>query len=139
MSIQPLRACIRKELLLLSRDWHGLLLLFAMPLAFILIMSLALQEQFAARAGFKLPILAFDHDQSDASRALLKAIESSGAFTVKTSDAPAHAIDINSVVRKGRFAFAIEIDETYAKRLANSTGTEQPLVQIYVAPDTAKQ
>jgi ABC-2 type transport system permease protein len=139
MSIQPLRACIRKELLLLSRDWHGLLLLFAMPLAFILIMSLALQEQFAARAGFKLPILAFDHDQSAGSRALVKAIESSGAFTVKISDAPSHAPDINSIVRNGRFAFAIEINPAFGNRLANSTGTQDSLVDIYVAPDTAKQ
>lgn len=42
-----LLAIIKKELLLLGRDIHGLLLLFVMPMAFILIMSLALQEQFS--------------------------------------------------------------------------------------------
>ncbi len=35
---------IKKELLLLSRDIHALAVLFLMPVAFILIMSLALQD-----------------------------------------------------------------------------------------------
>ncbi len=47
MNWQGLRACVRKETLLLTRDLHGLALLFIMPLAFVLIMSLALQDQFA--------------------------------------------------------------------------------------------
>jgi len=46
-----LRACVKKELLLLSRDMHGLALLLHHAAAFILIMSLALQNQFAERAG----------------------------------------------------------------------------------------
>ncbi len=50
MNAQGLRACVRKETLLLTRDLHGLALLFIMPLAFVLIMSVALQGQFAARA-----------------------------------------------------------------------------------------
>ncbi|KAF7600467.1 MAG: ABC transporter [Candidatus Dactylopiibacterium carminicum] len=41
-----LAALIRKELLALLRDPHGLVALFLMPVAFIVIMSLALQNQF---------------------------------------------------------------------------------------------
>lgn len=37
---------LKKELLLLSRDVHALMVLFIMPAAFILIMSLSLQEKF---------------------------------------------------------------------------------------------
>ena len=37
---------IRKELLLAARDIHALLVLFLMPTAFILIMSLSLQDSF---------------------------------------------------------------------------------------------
>ncbi len=36
---------IRKELIVLRRDWHALLLLFAMPTLFILLMSLALRDK----------------------------------------------------------------------------------------------
>ena len=39
---------IRKELLLTTRDIHALLVLFLMPTAFILIMSLSLQDTFQA-------------------------------------------------------------------------------------------
>ena len=42
-----LRALIRKELLALLRDPHALAALFLMPAAFIVIMSLALQNLYA--------------------------------------------------------------------------------------------
>ncbi|MBC8088776.1 MAG: hypothetical protein H7Z40_16040, partial [Phycisphaerae bacterium] len=38
---------VRKELLLLRRDWHALALLFFMPAFFILVMSLAMRDVFA--------------------------------------------------------------------------------------------
>ena len=75
-----LQACIRKELLLLSRDIHGLALLFLMPLAFVLIMSLALQNQFAERSGARLKVLVLDADQSSASRGLLATLADGQAF-----------------------------------------------------------
>jgi len=46
--MRALAALLKKECLLLLRDWHALLLLFVMPAAFILIMSLALQDRFQA-------------------------------------------------------------------------------------------
>ena len=47
-------ASLRKETLLLMRDWHALLVLFAMPSLFVLIMSLALEERFED-GGVQLP------------------------------------------------------------------------------------
>ena len=47
--MRALFALVKKEWLLLLRDWHALLLLFVMPAAFILVMSLALQDRFAAQ------------------------------------------------------------------------------------------
>lgn len=49
-----LTASVFKESLLLVRDWHGLLVLFVMPALFVLIMSLALQGQFAKAGGGQL-------------------------------------------------------------------------------------
>lgn len=146
MRARTLAACIRKETLLLSRDWHGLLLLFAMPLAFILIMSLALQDQFAARAGFKLPVLTIDRDQSKASNALLAAIDASGAFTVQRAQSTPAAEQIIDLVRSGRYAFAIDIDRRFGERVSHSAnpkdgpnGEPAPWVHVYVAADTLKQ
>lgn len=47
-------ASLRKETLLLMRDWHALLVLFAMPSLFVLIMSLALEERLD-NGGIQLP------------------------------------------------------------------------------------
>src|SRR5690625_1889398 len=47
-------ASLLKESLLLIRDWHTLLVLFAMPSLFVLIMSLALEERFDD-GGVQLP------------------------------------------------------------------------------------
>jgi ABC-2 type transport system permease protein len=45
---------LKKELLLVVRDLHALLVLFAMPVVFVLIMSLALQEDFSNRGAVTL-------------------------------------------------------------------------------------
>lgn len=140
MHARALAACIRKETLLVCRDWHGLLLLFAMPLAFILIMSLALQEQFAARAGFKLQVLAIDRDQSESSRALLAEIDASGAFTVHRLPSQPEAEHIVERVRGDRYAFAVDISPKFGERVSRSPNdTEDPLLHVHVAADTSKQ
>ena len=51
MKRSALLASFVKELQLLARDVHGLALLFVLPLVFILVMSLALQDLFESRAG----------------------------------------------------------------------------------------
>ncbi len=47
-------ASLKKELTLVVRDLHALLVLFAMPVVFVLIMSLALQDDFSNRGGVTL-------------------------------------------------------------------------------------
>jgi len=60
-------ASVYKECVLLLRDWHALLVLFAMPTLFVLIMSLALQGRFADHRQAQLPGWISNH--SDASGA----------------------------------------------------------------------
>lgn len=55
-------ALSRKELLVLSRDPHGLLVLFAVPALFILIMSLALRDAFSPAAQPALALEWVDQD-----------------------------------------------------------------------------
>src|SRR5258706_6556216 len=98
--------CVYKELLLLSRDWHALALLFVMPLAFLLVMSLAMQEQFAAHAGSKISVDFSDRDNSQASQALLAALQAGGAATVVIGYA-AGTLTVVIRVRDARHACAI--------------------------------
>lgn len=141
-------ACIRKELLLLSRDLHGLALLYLMPLAFILIMSLALQNQFAERAGNKLQVAVIDLDDSEASQHFVKTLDTGDAFRfVNLKTAPSSA-QLDTQLRRGDYAFALTIQKNFGTRLpaapatASATGSnshESALVEVGVAPDSGKQ
>ncbi|MCG7960684.1 MAG: hypothetical protein JAY69_16655, partial [Candidatus Thiodiazotropha taylori] len=62
-------AVIKKELLLVSRDIHALLVLFLLPIVFILIMSLALQDRMGGeskdRPAVGLWMAADNHDNGE--------------------------------------------------------------------------
>jgi ABC-2 type transport system permease protein len=83
-----LRALIAKELLALRRDPHALAVLFLMPAAFILIMSLALRDSFRLEPAAALRVLAVDEDASPASHRLLE-LAGAAAFGGTASDAQA--------------------------------------------------
>lgn len=61
--MNALLALSLKELRLLARDWHGLAVLFAVPVLFILLLSLALRDAFdpAASAHLRLQLVDQDH------------------------------------------------------------------------------
>lgn len=132
-----LLACVRKELLVLSRDLHGLALLFLMPLAFILIMSLALQNQFAERAGTQLKVLVNDGDNSEASRGLLAALNEGGAFDFIAATGQS-AAEQTTQLRRGTYAFALQVEKGFSAKLLDN-GNATTLLRIEVAPDTGKQ
>lgn len=134
---RQLLACAGKEALLLWRDWHGLLLLFAMPLVFILVMSLAMQEQFAARAGKRLVVAVVDRDDSAASRELMTRLDASGAFEVlrPPPDAP-----LQERLRVGDYAFAVEVAKGYGDSLQQPPEEKAaPLVAVTVSADSGRQ
>lgn len=138
-----LRACVKKELLLLSRDLHGLALLFIMPLAFILIMSLALQNQFSERAGSKLNVAVIDADGSDASRDFLATLTKGDAFKFIAAGAALTTAQRDAQLRRGDYAFAVGMPKGFAEHLLTQpTSSDKPseaLVAVSVAPDSSKQ
>jgi ABC-2 type transport system permease protein len=134
---QELRASWIKETLLLARDAHGLLLLFVMPAAFILIMSLAMDEDFKSRAGKKISVIAIDRDRSDASRAFIERIAESGPFefqAVQDAQAPEQHL------RAHRKLFALTIERGYSEHLAEPPSADDPVrVKLTVAADANRQ
>jgi len=60
--LRAFAALCGKELRLLSRDRHGLLVLFAVPTLFILIMSLSLRDAFRADSGLSIAAAVIDED-----------------------------------------------------------------------------
>jgi ABC-2 type transport system permease protein len=139
MSLRQLSAGVYKEALLLVRDWHALGLLFAMPLAFVLVMSLAMQDQFAARAGSKLSVVLLDQDQSNASKALVAVLQSSGAANIRVIEERITFEQLKDTLRSERHAFAIGIAAGYGTALSDANAALSSSVTLFVAPDTSKQ
>ena len=112
-------ALIRKELLLLLRDWHALALLFVMPAGFILVMSLALQDRFAADQGVSLSYYLVDQDQSPASEGLVQRLASSKELKRLDSDAP---VDIQRYeVHEDKAQFLVVIPKGFGAALDSSS------------------
>jgi ABC-2 type transport system permease protein len=71
-----------KELLLLARDKHGLLVLFAVPTVFILIMSLALRDAFSAQTHLRLPVEILNQDRGALSLKLVDELRQQPGFEI---------------------------------------------------------
>ena len=105
MSITRISAAISKETRLLTRDLHGLALLFILPLAFILVMSLALQDAFASRSGNGVEVAIIDLDDTPDSLALIDRLGTHAAFDLfaieKGADLKSVLDNSQSHVRRG--------------------------------------
>ena len=129
MNRQALRACVVKELLLLSRDWHALALLFVMPAIFILIMSLALKNQFDARAGKRIVVEVTDLDRSAASRQLIERLSASSAFDVQVVAQAKPRVSMH---------FALVIERGFGEQLLHPDPNAAP-VTLEVSADAQRQ
>lgn len=73
-------AAIKKEFTLVFRDLHSLMVLFAMPVMFIIIMSLAMQEQFGSDSELKLGIQIYSADNSPAAQSFVQSLSRAPGF-----------------------------------------------------------
>lgn len=115
-------ALILKECRLLARDLHGLLLLFLMPLAFILIMSLALQNAFSGKGGVTVDVLLDDQAGHAESAAVLNTLHDNPAFAWHTAGA-----DAEQRIARDEAAFLLVL----------TTGDNGLQARVRVAPGTA--
>jgi ABC-2 type transport system permease protein len=122
-------ALIAKELLLLRRDWHALLLLFVMPTLFIVIMSLALRDTFAGHATVSLTYALLDQDGSPRARAVASAIRSNKNFAEAGLGAGQEALE--QQVKGDALHFLV----VFPKGFGAAMGSARPLpLEIYTAP-----
>lgn len=135
-----LRAIIRKELQLLYRDIHGLLLLFVMPVIFILIMSLALKADFDRRAGVELEVLVEDLSASVISQQMLAYLRRSDQF--KLIDI-ADLVDADSADSRLQFAEQAVGNDQYSFLLRVSEQAfvkqDEVVAEVVVAPGTSSE
>jgi ABC-2 type transport system permease protein len=121
-------ASLAKEVRLILRDPEALLLLFVMPLVFVVIMSLALQEPFRDRAGIQFPVLIVNQDDGPVGEKLAEHFTASRTFRTEVRrELPAALAD---EMRAGKFRFAIVIPpkmtERASRRVAQGIDAEAP-------------
>jgi len=88
------KAMIKKEFLLVFRDKHALLALFVMPAIFILIMSVAMRDQFT-NDSIEFTLYVNDIDKNKMSKDFLKKIEADKKFhLIKDKDAAKFIVTI---------------------------------------------
>ncbi len=123
-TLGKLTAVISKEMRVLTRDKEALLILFVMPVVFVLIMSLALQDAFNERAGVRFALLIVDHDHGPIGTQLIKSFSANSTFAVtpliagNTSTPLPNADAVRADLRAGKYKFALIIPQN-ASRDAN--------------------
>ncbi len=95
-----LRAMIKKEFLLVFRDRHALLALFVMPAIFILIMSVAMRDQFSTK-NIEFSLYVKDSDKTEMSKDIISNISKDKNFIL--------------VKDKEGAQFLVKIPKRYAK------------------------
>ncbi|MBL8460862.1 MAG: ABC transporter permease, partial [Zoogloea sp.] len=125
-----LLALIRKELLALLRDPHALAALFLMPAAFIVIMSLALQNLYAPPLR-QLPYAIDSATDSPAARRI-SATWAKAHGTARPLPAAPGAVD--EALRQGRLAYVLTLDAGLADALSDLDPPRAPVVHLRVEP-----
>lgn len=110
---------VKKEFLLLRRDFGGLVILFIMPLVLIITVTLIQDSTFKKVSDSKIPILLVDADRGTVSQSILKNLEGSNAFSIVTqiNNTPVTEEVAQEAVLKGKYQMAIIIPENLSKDL----------------------
>lgn len=127
--VRPLAYLVAKEWLELLRDWHALLLLFAMPTLFITVMSLALRDRFAADQGLAVNFHLLNQDDSPSARVVEERIRAEGSFRELPADAP--EAELLARVGKDQIHFLVVIPSGFG---AHIDGAEPLPVRVTAGP-----
>ena len=138
--MMQLLAIIQKEFLLLSRDIHGLLLLFIMPLVFILIMSLAMQDDFTSRAGGKIDVLLHSESDEPLNQRFIELMNQNAVFKWVVLSNKSEEELIGSV-GNDQYKFMVSINEHFSDQILTQDNIKksESAVNITVAPSASRQ
>jgi len=114
-----LLASIRKEIILLARDWAGLGLLFAMPMVLIIVMSLIQDITFKKIADARLTVLYLDLDQDTLGQSILKGLDANGFFEVISlpDGLESKEENVKGLIAEGEYQIGLVIREGSTKEI----------------------
>ncbi|MEG1198187.1 MAG: ABC transporter permease, partial [Algoriella sp.] len=114
-----LLACIKKEILLLSRDIGGLIILFIMPLILVVTVTKIQKSTYDSFSDTSIPILFIDNDQDSISSVIKKHVSSSGNLKIVSEINHKNITEsqLQSEVFKGNYQVGIVIPKNLSKDL----------------------
>ncbi|MFK7030756.1 ABC transporter permease [Flavobacterium oreochromis] len=110
---------IYKEIILLKRDFGGLVILFVMPLVLIVTITLIQNEAFKTVSDAKIPILLVDSDHGTIAKTIIKSLGKNGVLEVITQR-EGHQLNeekAKELVFQGKYQLAIVVPKNLSKDL----------------------
>ena len=131
---------LKKEFLVMGRDVHSLMVLFIMPVAFILIMSLAMRDLFDTHGANQIKILVVNQDNSDPSIAFIKILENLRTFSFHHM-ADSTGIDfIRHKMFQEDYKFALVVEKGFSLIAdSNESNTARRQMILLVKPSVNRQ
>ena len=122
-----LYALIKKELLALIRDVHGLAALFLMPVLFIIIMSLALKDVYSPVVK-SLSYVVDNRDSGQLAFSLLAEWEK------RHGKPQTNITDWSDAVKSGKLSYALVIEKDFSKAIAAERLTGEIQIRLITDP-----
>jgi ABC-2 type transport system permease protein len=138
--LQQIIAIAIKEMKVIWLDREALLLLFAMPMFFILVMSLALQGVFEAGTGTR-PIEVMVVNEDDgllAAQAIADLRGFEGLALVETADGvPFDREMVDRIILQGKYSLALVFGAGFSKRINRGPQSKTQPPTVYLISDPA--
>jgi ABC-2 type transport system permease protein len=122
-----LLALIKKELLALIRDVHGLAALFLLPTVFIVIMSLALKDVYNP----PVKSLAYAVDNRDTGEPAVKLVEE---WEKRHGKPQQYSDGWTAAVRSGKLSYALVIEKDFSKGIVDEKSAEGVQARLITDP-----
>lgn len=105
-------------MLLLSRDWGGLIVLFVMPLILVITVTLIQDSSFKA-ISTKIEIAFVDNDQGEISKTIVQQLSGSDSFVLisEINGIPITEQELENLVFKGKYQMGIVIPKDLSKEI----------------------
>ena len=110
---------VKKEMLLLKRDFGGLVILFVMPLVLIITITLIQNATFKSLSDNKIPVLLVDQDKGAISETVKANLDKSGSFSIVSaiSGKALTEAQAKDAVFSGKYQLAIIIPKHLSRDL----------------------
>ena len=110
---------VKKEMLLLKRDFGGLVILFVMPLVLIITITLIQNATFKTLSDNKIPVLLVDLDKGAISATVKANLDKSGSFSIvsEINGKTLTETDAKQAVFSGKYQLAIIIPQHLSRDL----------------------